>query len=140
MTSQTGATGDTRSTSSDASRTTAIAAGVAAPVGTIALAIAAYFLYRARKAKGNTEHADGGEDADTKEKTTGADAAAHITPGDPVELHQEISSDQIPRPEMAASPDQLPPHEMATDSIYGSVVLEKDGRPVLAEMDASRTS
>lgn len=129
--------GDTSSSSSDSSRTTAIAAGVAVPVGTIALAVAAYFFYRARTAKGTTKHPEGGDDADTEEKT-GGNLAVPMTQGRSGEPHHEVSSDQVLRREMPASLDQVSPHEMATDSIYGGVVLEKDGRPVLAEMDTSR--
>jgi hypothetical protein len=111
---------------------------VAVPAGTIALAVAAYFLYRAAKrAKSKAEHHEGGGDADAKEQATGGDVPVEMTQEGPGGPHQEVSSDQIPRQEMAASSDQVPRPEMATDSMKESVVLEKDGRPVLAEMDAS---
>lgn len=129
--SQTGAAGATGSTSSDTSRTTAIAAGVAVPVGTIALAVAAYFVYRAMKARTKSAggHPEGGEEADVQKDTAGGAVAVHMAQGARGEPHHEVSSDQIPRQEMEVLPYELP--------IHGRAVLEKDGRPVVAEMDAS---
>lgn len=100
------------------------------PVGTIALAVASYFLYRARNAKSKAARLRGRDDVERKvEQGTGGREGPRL----------EVSSDQVPRQEMADSPNQLPSHEMATDSMYANTVLEMDGKPVLAEMDASGT-
>lgn len=129
--SQTGAAAATSSTSSDTSRTTAIAAGVAVPVGTIALAVAAYFVYRAMKAKTKSAggHPEGGEEANMQKDTSGGAVAVHTSQDSRGEPHHEVSSDQIPRQEMEVPPYELP--------IHGRTISEMDSRPVFAEMDAS---
>lgn len=129
--SQTGAAGATGTASSDASRTTAIAAGVAVPVGTIALAVAAYFVYRAKKARRKPAggHPEGSDVANMQKDTPGGAVAVHTAQGARGEPHHEVSSDQIPRQEME-DPSYQPP-------MHGRAILEKDGRPVFAEMDAS---
>ncbi|GME65606.1 hypothetical protein GTA08_BOTSDO09024 [Neofusicoccum parvum] len=103
------------SSSSSTSRTTAIAAGVAVPVATIALAVGAFFLYRARRQK--AEHAEGGE------KTVCEADAAAVDGG---------AVGELPPDQRFEAPSGEPAlrHELDSDP-KGSGVVEKDGEPVV---------
>lgn len=59
----------------------------------------------------------------------GGAVAIHTAQDARGEPHHEVSSDQIPRQEMEVPSYQSPMHR--------GVILEKDGSPVLVEMDAS---
>lgn len=137
--SQTGAANTTSARSSDNTRTTAIAAGVSVPVGTIALAVAAYFLYRSRRSKPRSEPPVEGNDANEQKEIAEGTVSGHTTQEAREDLYHEASSDQVPRQEIAGTAYQVLPHEMATNPIYGMEILEKDGRPVV-ELDASGTT
>lgn len=137
--SQTGAANATVARSSDNSRTTAIAAGVAVPVGTIALAVAAYFLYRSRRSKQRSGPPDEGDDANEQKEAAEGTVSGHTAQEVREDLYHEASSDQVPRQEIAGTAYQVLPHEMATNPTYGMEILEKDGRPVV-ELDASETT
>lgn len=137
--SQTAATNGTGTGSSNNTRTTAIAAGVAVPLGTIALAAAAYFVYRARRTKRNSGTLDQGDDANEQKETAEGTVSGRTAQEVREDLYHEASSDQVPRQEMAGTAYQVSPHEMAINPTYGMEILEKDGRPVV-ELDASETT
>ena len=109
---------------------------MAVPLGTVALAVAPYFIYRAKRTKRRTRPPEDGGVNMQKETMQGA-AAAHTAHGAHGEPHHEVSSDQMPRQEMAVSSYHVSPHEMAWDPTQGKEILEKDGRPVFVEMDTS---
>lgn len=112
---------------------------MAVPVGTIALAVAAYFVYRARRSKRISGPPDEGDDANMQKETAEGTVAGHTAQGVREELYHEVSPDQIPRQEMAGTAYQVSLHEMGMNPTHEREILEKDGRPVV-ELDASETT
>lgn len=133
------------SSSSDDTRTTAIAAGVAAPIATISLALGAFFLYRARRSNAKSDHAgtNGAGDGETGEGGGGGDFKTSDVKGAIADRNDdvgELASEQ--RFEMEGDPAEQT-HEAGGNAVYQlddqvhpEVRVEKDGMPVIPELDA----
>lgn len=129
MATQTGDAGG-----SDGARTTAIAAGVAVPVGVLALALGAFLMYRAKRKGTSAEHAEGGGGGD------GGKGKSYETDGAAVgELVSDPIAARVPPWEIDSNPVKGPvkadPWEIDENPEGGPV--EKDGVAVVSELDAN---